>query len=80
MATVLTYGYRGMWAIASNEGICPPSWKLAFKRTTEWRQVQPQDGSFDTSADTVKALNFSGPDRSLRLFNTIIIPDYFNMI
>ena len=69
-----------MWAVVSNEGICPPSWTLAFKRATERRQVQPQDGRSDTGADTVKALNFSGPDRSLRLFNTIIIPDYFNMI
>ena len=31
----------------------PLQWKLAFKRTTERRQVQPQDGRSDTGADAV---------------------------
>ena len=59
-------------------GNMPPSWKLAFKRTTERRQGQPQDGRSDTGADTVKALNFSGPERSLGLFHQTIISDHFD--
>ena len=59
----------------------PPAVEISLlKKMTARQQVQPQDGRFDAGADTVNALNFSGPERSLRLFNTTIIPDYFNKI
>lgn len=40
-----------MLVVLSPEGICPLRWKSAFKRTTERRQAQPQDGRSDTGAD-----------------------------
>jgi len=59
----------------------PPAVEISLlKRNDGRQQVQPQDGRFDTGADAVKTLNFSGPERSLRLFNTITIPEYFNRV
>ena len=77
---MLTFRYRGMWAIASNEGICPVVEISLLEKTTKRQQVQPQAGRFDTGADTVGALKFSGPERSLRPFHQTIISDYFDRI
>ena len=51
-----------------------------MKETTERQEVQPQDGRFDTGADTAKALNFDEPECLLMLLNAMIISDYFNMV
>ena len=58
----------------------PPMEISLLKKTIARQQVQPQGGRFDTGADSIWALHFSEPERSIRLFNTTIIPDYFNRV
>ena len=67
-----------MWVVLSPEGICPAGEINLLKKTTVRQQVQLQDGRSDTGDDTVKALNFSGLERSLGLFHQTIISDLFD--